>query len=370
MSARSESIVKFDRNDALWDELVAHTIPILERVAANEKLTDYTSLNLELARVMGGGVPFDFALDRDRAAVGAVLGQVVEQTHGRIGAMLSAVVKYMNDNDPGPGFYRLAESRQWLLRGEEHLEFWSKQLDRLYDYYAADRYDPLRDGRPSRRRHFSETDPEDAERPFDDDSDEPTEVDADAPIETGPNVPGPWRVSDGTPIAFSEAKEAWAQVAYDVLVATARRYGDYITYSELARRVLSESGIGYRPHQRNWIGKVLGVVAKRCVTSGEPPLSALCVSSDTERVGVGYEYVLSLMGLPIPEDLQPHAAESRLECYRFYGAELPPDGGRPTLTRKVAAARNKVRQPAPTTAAFCPIHHIQLPASGRCDYCD
>jgi hypothetical protein len=107
-------------------------------------------------------------------------------------------------------------------------------------------------------------------------------------------------------------------------VQTAKRYNDYVTYSELARRVLDESGILYRPHQRNWIGKIVSLVAERSAAEGGPPLTALCVSSGDEKVGAGYAYALKLMGQPKPKDLQPHAAESRLECYRFYGADLPP----------------------------------------------
>jgi hypothetical protein len=184
------------------------------------------------------------------------------------------------------------------------------------------------------------------------------------------NVPGPWRASDGTPVPFPEAKAEWARVAHDVLVKTAKRYNDYVTYSELADRVLDESGIQYRAHQRNWIGKVLAVVAERNATEGEPPLTALCVSSGDEKVGAGYAYVLKLMGQPKPKDLQPHAAESRLECYRFYGADLPPGGGVPTPTRAVAAKRARIEPPVEKPVVLCPVHFSQLPLSGQCDLCD
>lgn len=199
--------------------------------------------------------------------------------------------------------------------------------------------------------------------------DEPVDADPDTPIATLAGVPGPWRVSDGTPIPFAEAKRVWAEVAYKELVVTARKYNHYVTYSELAHRVLKESGINYRPHQRNWIGKVLGLVARRCVDAAEPPLTALCVSTGDECVGVGYEYVLKLTGESVPDDLQPHAAEARLQCYRFYGAELPPDGGEPTLTRRVAERRTKVSRPESPPARLCPVHRIQLPATGICDDC-
>jgi hypothetical protein len=184
------------------------------------------------------------------------------------------------------------------------------------------------------------------------------------------HVPGPWRASDGTPIPFPEATAEWAGVAHGILVQTAKRYNDYVTYAELASRVLDASGIQYRAHQRNWIGKVLTVVAERNAAEGGPPLQALCVSSSDEKVGAGYAYVLKLMGQPKPKDLQQHAAESRLECYRFYGADLPAGGGEPTPTRAVAAKHARTEPPEEKPVILCPVHFSQLPLSGQCDLCD
>jgi hypothetical protein len=42
-------------------ELIDFTVPILERIAANRSLTNYTALNMELADQLGR-VPFDFTL--------------------------------------------------------------------------------------------------------------------------------------------------------------------------------------------------------------------------------------------------------------------------------------------------------------------
>ncbi len=140
----------FGRSDDEWYELIDLTVPILEAVAANKSLTNYTAVNMELADQLGG-VPFDFTLERDRAAIGAVLGEVVARTYGRAGAMLSAVVKFMRDNDPGAGFYKLAESKGWLRPGGDRLAFWSEQLAKLYDYYSGPEYDDLRPGRTRQR---------------------------------------------------------------------------------------------------------------------------------------------------------------------------------------------------------------------------
>jgi hypothetical protein len=111
--------------------------------------------------------------------------------------------------------------------------------------------------------------------------------DSPEPAADEPNVPSPWRASDGAPVPFPEAQAEWARVAHGVLVQTAKKYNDYVTYAELARRVLDQSGILYGAHQRHWIGKVLIAVADRNATEGGPLLTALCVSSGDEKVGAG-----------------------------------------------------------------------------------
>ncbi len=201
-------------------------------------------------------------------------------------------------------------------------------------------------------------------------SDDAADVGLVEPGTAEPDVPGPWRESDGTPIPFSDAKAEWARVAHDILVQTAKQYNGYLTYAELARLVLEQSGIHYRPDQRNWIGKVLGLVADQCVAAGEPALTSLCVSAGEEKVGANYLYVLKLTSQPVPEDLQAHAAEARLKCYRFYGADMPRNGGEPTLTRRAAARRAKAEPPVEKPVILCPVHFSQLPVTGQCDLCD
>ena len=180
--------------------------------------------------------------------------------------------------------------------------------------------------------------------------------------------PGTWRVADGSAVTFATAKQAWTLAARDVLIRTARRYHGYITYGELANEVQEITGIRTRSHMRNWIGAVLGRVADECLRRGESPLSALCVRQD-ETVGDGYAYVLEIAGEAIPDDLDMHAAEARLRCYRHFGAELPEDGGHPALTARVAAARRRRESKSEQPPAICGRCHLQLPASGRCDNC-
>ncbi len=141
-----------------------------------------------------------------------------------------------------------------------------------------------------------------------------------------------------------------------------------MTYGQLAGRLFDETDIETRSQVGNWIGKVLKVVADECHRRGEPHLTALCVRT-TEEVGPGYAYVIELTGKPIPDDLDVHAAAARLECYRYFGAQLPADGGRPTLTRRVAAERERQARRQPRPVAVCSTCFLQPPTTGRCDSC-
>ena len=98
-------------------------------------------------------------------------------------------------------------------------------------------------------------------------------------------------------------------------------------------------------------------------------LSSLCVRTDG-TVGSDYgEAVLEREGA-VPADLDLHAAEERLACYRYFGADLPPDGGKPMLTRQLRAKRSQVvRQPERAPRRQCPTCVIEVAASGVCGIC-
>ncbi len=185
-------------------------------------------------------------------------------------------------------------------------------------------------------------------------------------------TPGTWRVSDGSAVAFRDAIAEWGTVAHDVLLDTAARYNDFVTYKELSEQVQEVSGIRTKSQMRNWIGKVLAVVVEECARRGEPPLTSLCVTQN-QTVGDGYRFVLETAGEPIPNDLDHHAAEARLRCYRAFGTDLPSNGGAPTLPPQVTASREAAARKAaaarPEKIELCPEHHTVLPRSGRCDYC-
>lgn len=181
--------------------------------------------------------------------------------------------------------------------------------------------------------------------------------------------PGTYRVADGTRVQFADALAAWVPFAYDELLATAHKYNAYVTYRELSERVQELAGIRTRMQLKNWIGKLLEQVAGRAKANGEPPLTSLCVHKDG-TIGPGYAHApKSVVDTP-GEDIEYFAAQHRLLCYQKYAADLPADGGQPALTKEEAQRRERKAAPEPTHRALCPVHFMELPASGRCDYCD
>jgi hypothetical protein len=184
--------------------------------------------------------------------------------------------------------------------------------------------------------------------------------------------PATYRADDESVVLFPEALEAWVAAARVALERTAGTYGAYMTYKELAEEVQTASGIRTRVLLTNWIGKVLGPLAQACHAAGEPLLPALCVRSD-ETVGPTYAAALvEINGGDPPEDPDMHAAIERFNCYTYFGAKLPEGGGKPALTKKVAAARARAKKQVPPNQASrpsCPICHLMLPITGQCDNC-
>jgi len=185
-------------------------------------------------------------------------------------------------------------------------------------------------------------------------------------------TPGTYRASDGSGVEFSTALTAWTAAALPVLERVARTYHATITYKELGDQVQEATGIHTRVLLMNWIGQVLGGASRESHRRGQPMLSALCVHSDG-TVGVGYgQAIMDNYGGQLPSDLDMHAAEERLRCYQYFGADLPPGGGKSALTRQVAARRAWLVQQARADTPdqpCCPTCNLTLPISGICDNC-
>lgn len=128
--------MKYGRTDDEWADLVDAATAFLVEVARNRTVTNYTELSSELVRRTGQPV-FDFNLDRDQAAVGALLGAVTDGAFNDVGAMLSALVVQKATGDPAEGFYRFAKKLGLLRPGVEKFEFFQSQVSSVHTHYAS-----------------------------------------------------------------------------------------------------------------------------------------------------------------------------------------------------------------------------------------
>lgn len=127
--------MKYGRSDAEWAKLVSAASDYLVEVAKKRSLTNYTDLSAEL--VGRTGQPrFDYNLERDQAAVGALLGEVTDATFDEIGAMLSSLVVQKATGDPGEGFYRLAKRLGLMQSAADKVECFSSQVSLVHAHYA------------------------------------------------------------------------------------------------------------------------------------------------------------------------------------------------------------------------------------------
>lgn len=129
--------MRYGRDDSEWDELVRVGRRFLEEQARLEMLSSYTEFNTVLAR-RSALRSFDFECEDERAAVGYLLGLIVEDSYPETEVMLSALVKYLNENDAGPGFFELAHKLGRLPAGaskDDKLVFWSNEVKAVHEYY-------------------------------------------------------------------------------------------------------------------------------------------------------------------------------------------------------------------------------------------
>ena len=134
--------------------------------------------------------------------------------------------------------------------------------------------------------------------------------------------------NDGESLSMQSALDAWEPHAIALLHDAAMTYNGVVTYTQLGEAVQEQSGIRHKGLLTNWIGSLLARVIDHCVRAGTPQLSALCVREDG-TVGEGYRYALLAAGSRVDEltrdQLDDHTAHMRRECYRHFGAGLPPN---------------------------------------------
>lgn len=129
----------YGRSDDDWDELVGVGHDFLIDVARRRRDTSYTELDAVLRRRTGLR-GFDFSQAEDRAAMGYLLGRIVDEDRKLNPLlMISALVIYLNANDAGGGFYTKAREIGLLRDGMQKDEFWISQMNAVYARYGHNR---------------------------------------------------------------------------------------------------------------------------------------------------------------------------------------------------------------------------------------
>jgi hypothetical protein len=92
-------VTMFGRDELDWDQLVEAGEAFLIERGRLAKVTSYTELNATLVRRTG--LPgFDFSRQDERAAMGHLLGLIVERNRPVTGLMISALVTYLTPTTP------------------------------------------------------------------------------------------------------------------------------------------------------------------------------------------------------------------------------------------------------------------------------
>lgn len=130
--------MRWGRDDVEWQELVNEAGSFLAHQASLKRTTSYTELNVVLHQRTGVRA-FNFDSEADRAAMGALLGDVTQATLPEVGAMVSSIVLYLNENDAGPGFFKLAQSLGLLPHhptASQRFDFWIGQVKATHEHYS------------------------------------------------------------------------------------------------------------------------------------------------------------------------------------------------------------------------------------------
>ncbi|MFC4529328.1 hypothetical protein [Sphaerisporangium dianthi] len=131
----------YGRDDETWDRLTEAGLEFLIECARQSRPTSYTELNAQLERRTGID-GFDFGRQDERAAMGYLLGLIVDRNRPETGMMISALVTYTGGTGAGAGFFNLAADLALIPRrasAEQKDEFWVRQMKGVYAYYSAAR---------------------------------------------------------------------------------------------------------------------------------------------------------------------------------------------------------------------------------------
>lgn len=128
------TVTRYGRSDEEWAALEQAGWEFLVDQARLEHPTSYSEMNEFLAQQTGVR-KFNFDLDSERRAMGELLGRLSDRSVAEADIMISALVHYLDRNDAGPGFYRLAQ-RMGLLRdpasADQKESFWISQMNSCF----------------------------------------------------------------------------------------------------------------------------------------------------------------------------------------------------------------------------------------------
>jgi hypothetical protein len=134
----------YGRTELEWEALEAAGWDFLiSRAREPRPTTDYTEMNNELA-TRTGQPPWDFGYAKDRAAMGELLGRLVDRSYAETkdrpggGLMISALVMFLGGNGVGRGFYGKAVKLN-LIPSERMSEqakdaFWIGQMNGIVEW--------------------------------------------------------------------------------------------------------------------------------------------------------------------------------------------------------------------------------------------
>lgn len=134
-----ENASRWGRDDLEWNEMIDAATAFLQEQARLQRTTSYTELNAVLSNRTDSRT-FDFNLESERAALGSLLGEIALANLSEVGAMLSAIVIYLNENDAGAGFYRYAIQLGLLdpnPSSSAKFEFWISQVTTVYRHFSG-----------------------------------------------------------------------------------------------------------------------------------------------------------------------------------------------------------------------------------------
>ena len=82
-------------------------------------------------------IHLDMGTEKDRAALGRLLGDISRETHEQRIGMLSALAVLKDENEPASAFYKLA--RELGYRFTDRKIFWAMEYQRVTEHYRRRR---------------------------------------------------------------------------------------------------------------------------------------------------------------------------------------------------------------------------------------